>query len=181
MRGLLAIVATFVAAGCGHHDAAAPTSGSAAKPDVYKVEIDVTDAAAAAPPTAPDPGAPATGTAAATVPAGRVLITEKRALDDTTLSADDVLQKFMSAYLPAVSGCYQQTLARDATARGKLQIAFTVADSGRVTKANVSGFDEQLDACVKDTSPGWAFVRPKDKAGKPTSAGFQLTLQLVPS
>jgi hypothetical protein len=179
MRAWLAIVATFAGAACGHKDASAPAAPppSFSPPaDIYHVEVFDIDAA--------PPPAPAEPVAAAAAPAevakGRVVITEKQAFDDTTLTGDDVWTKFQSAYLPAVATCYQQLLARDATARGKLRIAFTVKRTGRVDGVDVAGFDDPLDTCIKDTSPGWAFVRPTDKDGHPTDASFRFTLQLVP-
>jgi hypothetical protein len=114
------------------------------------------------------------------VPAGRITTTEKQAFDESSLTADAVLAKIMQAYMAGLKRCHKDLLKTDPTARGKVTLKFTVGESGRVSKANVAGFNDSLDGCIQARVESWRFAEPKDKDGEKTTADFQITLQLVP-
>ena len=114
------------------------------------------------------------------VPNGRITTTEKQAFDESSLTADAVLAKIMQAYMAGLKRCHKDLLKTDPTARGKVTLKFTVGESGRVTTANVAGFNDSLDSCIQARVASWRFAEPKDKDGEKTTADFQITLQLVP-
>jgi len=114
------------------------------------------------------------------VPPGRIKVGQHSGDTDVSLTPDAVLRKIMQAYMAGLKRCHKDLLKTDPTARGKVTLAFTVSESGRVSRANVNGFNDGLDACIKSRVMTWRFPAPKDKDGDPTDADFQITLQLVP-
>jgi len=121
-----------------------------------------------------------TGKTGETVPTGRISVSSKQAQEDTTLSADAVLGKIQSAYMNGIKRCYKQYLLKDASARGKVALSFTVNATGRVTSGNASGVADEVDSCIGGLMNSWTFAKPKDKDGEGTEAPFVITLQLVP-
>jgi hypothetical protein len=113
-------------------------------------------------------------------PTGRVSVSSKLAVDDTTLTADLVLAKIQSAYMAGLKRCYKTYLAKDVSARGKLALSFTVNESGRATSGKAVGFANEIDDCITGLAASWRFPIPKDKDGEATEATFQFTFQLVP-
>jgi hypothetical protein len=115
-----------------------------------------------------------------TGPTGRISVVDKRAFDDTTLVADIVLAKVLSAYVAGVKRCYKQLLAKDPSARGRITIALTVNAAGRAVNGSASSFDESVDACITAQVMAWRFPIPKDHNGDPTEASFRIVLQAAP-
>ncbi len=113
-------------------------------------------------------------------PSGRISVSDKQSFDESTLTPDAVLKKIQQAYMSALQRCYKTYLAKDASARGKVTLSFTVNASGRTTEANAKGFAGEVDACIEGLMPSWKFPAPKDKDGEGTEASFAITLQLVP-
>jgi hypothetical protein len=113
-------------------------------------------------------------------PTGRVSISSKRAIDDTTLTVDIVVAKVMSSYMAGIKRCYKRYLDTDASARGKVSLAFSVIESGAANGARASGFAKSVDDCLANVMAGWRFPSPKDKDGERTAASFEIALQLVP-
>lgn len=111
---------------------------------------------------------------------GRVSVTSKQALDDTTLTADVVLRKVQMAYMAGIERCYKQLLATSPQARGRLGIELTVDATGRATRPSVKGFDASLDTCVSGLVATWRFPVPGDADGESTDAVFTFSLQLTP-
>ncbi|MCP4446400.1 MAG: AgmX/PglI C-terminal domain-containing protein [Myxococcales bacterium] len=102
--------------------------------------------------------------------------------EDLSLSDLDpnaVVKRIRGKYLAGIKRCHQRVLKLDPRAQGKVTIRFTVGPTGRVTKANVKGFDPTVDACIKESASKWRFSAPKDE-GKPTSADFEVPLLLKP-
>ncbi len=102
--------------------------------------------------------------------------------EDLSLSDLDpnaVVKRIRGKYLAGIKRCHQRVLKVDPKAQGKVTIRFTVGPTGRVTKANVKGFDPTVDACIKGQAAKWRFSAPKDD-GKPTSADFEVPLLLKP-
>jgi hypothetical protein len=98
----------------------------------------------------------------------------------TTLTPDVALGTVKAKYMTGVQRCYKSLLKKDASRRGKVQIAMTIGDDGRVTDASARGFDDTLDACIAEQAKGWEFPIPQDADGKPAEASFAFTLQLEP-
>jgi hypothetical protein len=113
-------------------------------------------------------------------PTGRISVSEKNALDESNLSAESVLAKIQAAYMSAIKRCYTAYLKKDASARGKVALAFTVNETGRTVQGKANGFAGEVDECIGGLMSTWRFPTPKDKDGDATSAQFAITLQLVP-
>ena len=120
------------------------------------------------------------GKVAETTPTGRISVSTKQASEDTTLSADAVLSKIQSAYMAGIKRCYKEYLKKDASARGKVALNFTVNATGRVTSGSADGVAPEVDSCIGNQMGSWTFPKPKDKDGEGTEAPFIITLQLVP-
>jgi hypothetical protein len=113
-------------------------------------------------------------------PSGRISVADKAGLDDSSLSPDAVLAKIMSAYMTGLKRCYKDYLKKDPSARGKVQLSFTVNETGRSVSNKAKGFAGEVDACIQSRMAGWRFPIPKDADGEVTDASFQIALQLVP-
>jgi hypothetical protein len=113
-------------------------------------------------------------------PSGRISVAERQTSDETTLSPDAVMNKILSAYMAGLKRCYKEYLKKDASARGKVTLAFTVNETGRAVKGTAHGFAGEVDECIGGQMSNWRFPTPKDKDGEATEASFSITLQLVP-
>jgi len=113
-------------------------------------------------------------------PSGRISVAEKQSVDETTLTPDLVMNKILSAYMAGLKRCYKEYLKKDASARGKVTLAFTVNETGRTVKGAAHGFAGEVDECIGGLMSSWRFPIPKDKDGEATEASFAITLQLVP-
>lgn len=98
---------------------------------------------------------------------------------DGTLDPNKVARKIQSRYRRGLQQCHERLLKVNPRAGGRVQLSFTVGPTGRVTKANVKGFDPTVDACIKGQAAQWRFSAPKED-GKPTSADFEVPLLLKP-
>jgi hypothetical protein len=113
-------------------------------------------------------------------PTGRIAVADKQGDTDVSLTPDVVLSKIQSVYMSQIKRCYTNYLKKDATARGKIGLAFTVNETGRAVSTGASGMNPEVDGCVSSLMVTWRFPVPKDKDGDATSANFKITLQLVP-
>jgi hypothetical protein len=113
-------------------------------------------------------------------PAGRISVSSKTALDESTLTADAVLAKIQSVYMAGLKRCYKNYLNKDATARGGVVLSLTVTESGSTVNGSAKGFAGEVDDCITAQMGGWRFAVPKDKDGEKTQANFQIKLQLLP-
>ncbi len=113
-------------------------------------------------------------------PGGRINVSDKQALDESSLTPDLVLAKIQSAYMAGLKRCYKNYLLKDATARGKVTLSFTVNESGRATGGRAKGFAGEVDECIAGQMGSWRFAVPVDKDNEPTTAAFAISLQLVP-
>ena len=112
---------------------------------------------------------------------GRISVSSKPTSDDdSSLTPDMIMSKIQSAYMSGLQRCYKDYLKKDPSARGKIQVSFTVNASGHATSNKASGLAPEVEECVQSRMAGWSFAVPKDSDGKPTTAGFSLGLQLVP-
>ncbi len=115
-----------------------------------------------------------------TKPGKGVTVSDKQSFDESTLSADGVLSKIQAAYLSGIKRCYKDELKKDATARGKLRLGFTVKSNGATAAIKVNGFATGVEACTTSLIALWTFPIPKDKDGDATEASFSITLNMVP-
>jgi len=120
-------------------------------------------------PMAGDPGKP-----------GRISVLEKQAFDDTTLTADIVIAKIAAAYMAGIKRCYREYLKKDPSAKGELVMKLTVNKVGRAIDGKVVGIAGEIGDCAAGQIAQWRFPVPKDKAGDPTTAAFQIKLRLLP-
>jgi hypothetical protein len=114
-------------------------------------------------------------------PSVRVLPGDPPTGDRTTLTPDAVLSRVMGMYLSQLQRCYRDYLKTDASARGRVTLAFTVNTSGRVVSAQASGVAQLVDTCIQTRMSAWTFEVPRAKrGGDATEASFDITLQLLP-
>lgn len=107
-----------------------------------------------------------------------IKIPKKGEKPDTTLTAEMVLQKIRINYMPGLQRCYKAGLASDGSLGGKIDIAFTVGENGAVQGPSANGLTNQVDACIAGQMASWRFPIPRDKAGDPDEASFQVALVL---
>ena len=100
--------------------------------------------------------------------------------DTSKLTAETVLARIQTGYIAAIKRCYKDYLKKDATAQGKVVLAFTVDPTGRSAQAAAHGFNDEVDACITAEMASWQFPVPTDDQGAATSAQFSITLRLVP-
>jgi hypothetical protein len=113
-------------------------------------------------------------------PTGRISVSSKPSTDDESSLTPDAVLKRIQSYMPGITHCYKEYLKKEATARGKVQLTFTVNPSGRVVSPSASGFPgAEVNSCIQSLMGGWTFPIPKAD-GQPTSATFSIGLQLVP-
>ena len=110
----------------------------------------------------------------------RTNFTDVEDLTDTTLDPEAVAKIIRSRYLQGIKRCHERLLKQNPSAKGRVQLRFTVGPTGGVTKSSVKGFDPTVDACIHDFTKKWRFGTPKDDENKPTSADFQIPLLLEP-
>ncbi|HUQ05079.1 MAG TPA: AgmX/PglI C-terminal domain-containing protein [Kofleriaceae bacterium] len=113
-------------------------------------------------------------------PSGRITVSGKAALADTSLTVDAVLQKMLSAYMAGLKRCYKNELKKDPAMRGGVTLRLRVNESGRVFDAKASGLASELDACFEGLMVNWRFPVPKDADDEPTEGSFEIKLGLVP-
>ncbi|MBK7537603.1 MAG: hypothetical protein IPI49_19970 [Myxococcales bacterium] len=114
-------------------------------------------------------------------PAGRISVSDKEGDVTNTLTPDEVLRKIQAAYMAGLKRCYKEHLKTDPTARGGVQLTFTVNETGRTVGGRAKGFASSVDTCITGLMSTWRFAVPKDKDdGEPAEASFSIKLQLVP-
>jgi len=113
-------------------------------------------------------------------PGGRISVSDKEGDSTSNLSPDDVMRKIQSAYMAGLKRCYKEHLKADPTARGGVQLTFTVNETGRTVSGKAKGFASEVDACITGQMSSWRFTAPKDEDGEATEATFSIKLQLVP-
>ncbi len=100
-------------------------------------------------------------------------------IDMTSLDPDAVARRIRSRYLAGIQRCHERALKRDPKIGGRIDLQFTVSIAGKVTGAKIkSGFDAEVETCIKGLTKTWSFPAPKDDSGHPTSATFVIPLVL---
>lgn len=113
-------------------------------------------------------------------PVARISVRSKKVEGDSSLTADMVVRKVLSAYMGGLKRCYKRELTTNPTIRGNLTLRFTVNESGRTVAPRVDGPDDALDECVSGLMASWRFPIPKDVDDEPTEERVELVLALVP-
>lgn len=80
------------------------------------------------------------------------------------LTPDVVLATIRSRYLGGVERCYRRHLKKDATARGRVLVSFTVDPKGRAKDGEARGITERVDDCIAAQVARWQFPRPAQEA-----------------
>ncbi len=80
------------------------------------------------------------------------------------LTPDVVLSTIRSRYLGGVERCYRRHLKKDATARGRVFVSFTVDPKGRAKDGEARGITERVDECIAAQVARWQFPKPAKEA-----------------
>jgi hypothetical protein len=75
-----------------------------------------------------------------------------------------VLATIRSRYLGGVERCYRAHLKRDASARGRVLVSFTVDAKGRAREGAARGITDRVDDCIAAQIARWQFPRPDEEA-----------------
>ncbi len=102
-------------------------------------------------------------------------------LSDSSLKPNDVARRMRARYLAGIKRCHERELKKDPHAAGRVELQFTVIQTGRLKSPTVQGFNRAVDVCIKRLMGHWRFSAPKDDKGQPTTAEFHAQLLLKPS
>ncbi len=80
------------------------------------------------------------------------------------LTPDVVLATIRSRYLGGVERCYRRHLKKDATARGRVFVSFTVDPKGRAKDGEARGITDRVDDCIAAQVARWQFPKPSKEA-----------------
>lgn len=75
----------------------------------------------------------------------------------------DIVGRIVRAHINEVRWCYREVLAKKPELAGRLTVRFTIASTGKVSEAEVSGStadDEGVGACVAKAIKRWKFPKP---------------------
>ena len=78
------------------------------------------------------------------------------------LTPDVALQTIQTSYLGSMQRCYRARLKRDAAARGRVVVTFTVDESGKLAYRQARGVGRSLEACVEQAMARWSFPKPSE-------------------
>lgn len=73
------------------------------------------------------------------------------------------IRAVVRAHITEIRGCYNEALARDPGAKGKVVLDFTIGTEGKVTRSAVESSDladAQMTECLRVAVGGWSFPRP---------------------
>ena len=76
---------------------------------------------------------------------------------------EKVVGRVRASYLARLQRCFGVGPQK---ASGKLQLAFTVAQSGQVSDARVTGLDAGTNACVRKRVLRWSFASDRESSGE---------------
>ena len=80
------------------------------------------------------------------------------------LTPDMVLSTIRSRYIGGVERCYRRHLKRDASARGRVLVSFTVDPKGRARDGEARGITDSVDGCIAAQVARWQFPKPAQEA-----------------
>jgi hypothetical protein len=116
-------------------------------------------AACATKPAPPPTNAQRAGTEAA-APANANVARRPR----SELTPDVVLSTIRSRYIGGVERCYRRHLKRDASARGRVLVSFTVDPKGQARDGEARGITERVDDCIAAQVARWQFPKPAQES-----------------
>jgi hypothetical protein len=90
------------------------------------------------------------------------------------LTPEVVLETIRGRYIAGVERCYRRHLKKDAGARGRVLVSFTVDPKGHARDGDARGVTEQVDECITAQVQRWRFPVPRHHA----EAHFALGLEL---
>jgi len=76
----------------------------------------------------------------------------------------DIIRRIVRAHINEVRSCYNSELAKDPNLKGRVSIKFTIAASGKVSKAKVASStlsNTTLESCIATAIKRWYFPKPK--------------------
>ncbi len=77
----------------------------------------------------------------------------------------DIIRRIVRAHINEVRYCYNQALARDPNAKGRVAIQFTIGGTGKVPSAVVQDTtmkDAAVGNCIAQATRRWTFPKPTD-------------------
>lgn len=113
-------------------------------------------------------------------PKGRIEIKSKKTFDESTLSPEAVTKRILDIYMTGLQRCQKDLLKDDPTASARVDLSFTVNESGRTTSPDAKSEYPSVDRCIEQRMSAWTFPAPKDSEGDETEASFAITLALQP-
>jgi hypothetical protein len=112
---------------------------------------------------------------------GGVLSAPKNGIDASKLPfTPDSIRRVMTAAMPQIQGCYEETLAgKDKAIEGSLATTFTITGEGfvkdaKVNKKKSSLKEDKLHGCVVSLLLTLEFPRPPDGKDQPIEYPFNL-------
>ncbi|MCY1062604.1 AgmX/PglI C-terminal domain-containing protein [Nannocystis sp. SCPEA4] len=90
----------------------------------------------------------------------------------------DIIRRIVRAHLAEVRHCYNQTLARDPEAKGRVSVQFVIGGGGQVTSAAAIDSDvrdQALSACVAQAVRRWKFPRAEGAGSTAVTYPFVFT------
>jgi TonB family protein len=90
-----------------------------------------------------------------------------------------ILAEVQARYGRGVLRCYAD-LRKRTPAAGNVAVELSIDPRGHVSDASVSGFDPELDACIRPRVRAWRFPPAAPSTGKPTPRTLRLQLVLAP-
>jgi TonB family protein len=103
----------------------------------------------------------------------------RQAKADVTGDLDkDIIRRIVRAHINEVRYCYNQGLTKDPKLSGRVEIAFEIGGTGKVTSATVEDTtlsDKAVGTCVAKAVKRWKFPRPRD--GKAVSVKYPFSLE----
>lgn len=97
------------------------------------------------------------------VPTGVTKIEKTDEIENEGLDADGVLRKIRGNYFKQIEKCYNDSLKANTGLKGRVEITISIAPTGRVSNAEVEGFDGAMDSCIKSRAKTWVFENPEKK------------------
>ena len=99
-----------------------------------------------------------------------------------TLTPAMVVARIVGSYMAGLQRCYvKHGLSVDPDLSAKVQLSFTVTETGGTDDNTARGANTEVDSCIRGQMAGWKFPVPKDEDKDPTEAAFKVALVLRPS
>lgn len=90
------------------------------------------------------------------------------------LTPEVVLATIRGRYIAGVERCYRRHLKKNAAARGRVVVSFTVDRKGRAQDGEARGITEQVDGCITAQVQRWRFPVPRQHRASHFALGLEL-------